>query len=174
MDLIESFSIDHRYIIPGIFISRVDDIDGNKVTTYDIRVKRPNVEPAIEVSAMHSLEHIIATYLRNNKDWKNEVIYWGPMGCLTGFYLILKGNRKPEDIYDLILNSFKEVEKYNIVPGAQEENCGNYLLHNLAMAKYYAKEFASYLINNKNNNKIYEYPKTKRLVTNDGNNFYDS
>ena len=174
MDLIESFSIDHRYIIPGIFISRVDDIDGNKVTTYDIRVKRPNVEPAIEVSAMHSLEHIIATYLRNNKDWKNEVIYWGPMGCLTGFYLILKGNRKPEDIYDLILNSFKEVEKYNEVPGAQEENCGNYLLHNLAMAKYYAKEFASYLINNKNNNKIYEYPKTKRLVTNDGNNFYDS
>ena len=174
MDLIESFSIDHRYIIPGIFVSRVDDIDGNKVTTYDIRVKRPNVEPAIEVSAMHSLEHIIATYLRNNKDWKNEVIYWGPMGCLTGFYLILKGNRKPEDIYDLILNSFKEVEKYNIVPGAQEENCGNYLLHNLAMAKYYAKEFASYLINNKNNNKIFEYPKTKRLVTNDGNNFYDS
>ena len=174
MDLIESFSIDHRYIIPGIFVSRVDDVDGNKVTTYDIRVKRPNVEPAIEVSAMHSLEHIIATYLRNNKDWKNEVIYWGPMGCLTGFYLILKGNRKPEDIYDLILNSFKEVEKYNIVPGAQEENCGNYLLHNLAMAKYYAKEFASYLINNKNNNKIFEYPKTKRLVTNDGNNFYDS
>ena len=174
MDLIESFSIDHRYIIPGIFISRVDDIDGNKVTTYDIRVKRPNVEPAIEVSAMHSLEHIIATYLRNNKDWKNEVIYWGPMGCLTGFYLILKGNRKPEDIYDLILNSFKEVEKYNEVPGAQEENCGNYLLHNLAMAKYYAKEFSSYLINNKNNNKIFEYPKTKRLITNDGNNFYDS
>ena len=174
MDLIESFSIDHRYLIPGIFISRVDDIDGNKVTTYDIRVKRPNVEPAIEVSAMHSLEHIIATYLRNNKDWKNEVIYWGPMGCLTGFYLILKGNRKPEDIYDLILNSFKEVEKYNEVPGAQEENCGNYLLHNLAMAKYYAKEFASYLINNKNNNKIFEYPKTKRLITNDGNNFYDS
>ncbi|MCR4898267.1 MAG: S-ribosylhomocysteine lyase [Acholeplasmatales bacterium] len=174
MDLIESFSIDHRYIIPGIFISRVDDIDGNKVTTYDIRVKRPNVEPAIEVSAMHSLEHIIATYLRNNNDWKNEVIYWGPMGCLTGFYLILKGNRKPQDIYDLILNSFKEVEKYNIVPGAQEENCGNYLLHNLAMAKYYAKEFASYLINNKDNNKIFEYPKTKRLITNDGNNFYDS
>ena len=174
MDLIESFSIDHRYIIPGIFLSREDSIGNEKATTYDIRLKRPNVEPAIDVLGMHSLEHIIATYLRNNKDWKNEVIYWGPMGCLTGFYLILKGNRKPEDIYDLILNSFKEVEKYNEVPGAQEENCGNYLLHNLAMAKYYAKEFASYLINNKNNNKIFEYPKTKRLVTNDGNNFYDS
>jgi S-ribosylhomocysteine lyase len=174
MDLIESFSIDHRYIIPGIFVSRVDDIDNNKVTTYDIRVKRPNVEPAIEVSAMHSLEHIIATYLRNNKDWKNEVIYWGPMGCLTGFYLILKGNRKPEDIYDLILNSFKEVEKYNEVPGAQEENCGNYLLHNLGMAKWYAKEFVEYLKKNKDNKLIFEYPKTKRLVTNDGNNFFDS
>ena len=89
MDLIESFSIDHRYIIPGIFESRVDDINGEKITTYDIRLKRPNVEPAIDVLAMHSLEHIIATYLRKNKDWKNEIIYWGPMGCLTGFYLIL-------------------------------------------------------------------------------------
>ena len=174
MDLIESFSIDHRYIIPGIFESRVDDINGEKITTYDIRLKRPNVEPAIDVLAMHSLEHIIATYLRNNKDWKNEIIYWGPMGCLTGFYLILKGNRMPEEIYDLILNSFKEVDKYTEVPGATEPNCGNYLLHNLAMAKYYAKDFANYLINNKDNNKIFEYPKTKRLITNDGNNFYDS
>ena len=174
MDLIESFSIDHRYIIPGIFESRVDNINGEKITTYDIRLKRPNVEPAIDVLAMHSLEHIIATYLRNNKDWKNEIIYWGPMGCLTGFYLILKGNRKPQDIYKLILDSFLEVDKYNIVPGAEEKNCGNYLLHNLAMAKYYAKDFANYLINNKDNNKIFEYPKTKRLITNDGNNFYDS
>ncbi len=174
MDLIESFSIDHRYIIPGIFVSRVDDINGSKATTYDIRLKRPNREPVIDVSAMHSLEHIIATFLRNNPEWKNEVIYWGPMGCLTGFYLILKGNRKPEEIYQLILDSFKEVEKYDEVPGATEENCGNYLLHNLRMAKWYAKEFADYLIENKNNHLIFEYPKTKRLITNDGNNFFDS
>lgn len=174
MDLIESFSIDHRYIVPGIFLSRQDDLSGNKVTTYDIRLKRPNVEPCIDVSAMHSLEHIIATYLRNNKDWKDQVIYWGPMGCLTGFYLILKGDRRPEEIYDLILNSFMEVDRYDEVPGAQEENCGNYLLHNLTIAKYYAKEFVLYLKENKNNPLIFEYPKTKRLVTNDGNNFFDS
>ena len=174
MDLIESFSIDHRYIIPGIFISRVDTISNGKATTYDIRLKKPNREPVIDVSAMHSLEHIIATYLRNNKEWKEEIIYWGPMGCLTGFYLILKGNRKPQEIYDLILNAFIEVDKYNEVPGATEENCGNYLLHNLPMAKWYAKEFVDYLKKNKENSLIFEYPKTNRLITNDGNNFYDS
>ena len=174
MDLIESFSIDHRYIIPGIFLSREDTLGDYKVTTYDIRLKRPNVEPAVDVSAMHSLEHIIATYLRNNKEWKNEIIYWGPMGCLTGFYLILKGNRKPSEIYDLILNAFSEVENYNYVPGTEEANCGNYLLHNLTFAKFYAKEFKEYLIKNKDNKLIFEYPKTKRLVTNEGNNFFDS
>ena len=77
MDLIESFSVDHRYIIPGIYLSRQDNVSNEKVTTYDVRLKRPNVEPAIDVSAMHSLEHIIATYLRNNEKWKNDVIYWG-------------------------------------------------------------------------------------------------
>ena len=174
MDLIESFSIDHRYIIPGIFESRVDNLSNDKITTYDIRMKKPNREPAIDVLAMHSLEHIIATYLRNNPDWKNEVIYWGPMGCLTGFYLILKGNRKPQEIYQLILDSFNEVNKYDYVPGATAENCGNYLLHNLDMAKWYANEFVEYLKNNKDNSLIYEYPKTKRLITNEGNNFFDS
>lgn len=174
MKLIESFSVDHRYIIPGIFLSRQDNISNGFATTYDIRLKRPNREPVIDVAAMHSLEHIIATYLRNNDEWKDEVIYWGPMGCLTGFYLILKGNRKPSELYQLILNSFKEVEKYNEVPGATEPNCGNYLLHNLPMAKWYAKEFVEYLEKNKDNELIFEYPKTKRLITDDGNNFFDS
>ena len=174
MELIESFSIDHRYIIPGIFLSRCDNVAGGKVTTYDIRLKKPNREPAIDVSAMHSLEHIIATYLRNNPEWKDEVVYWGPMGCLTGFYLILKGNRKPEELYQLMLDSFECVEGYNEVPGSTEENCGNYLLHNLPMAKWYAKEFVNYLKENKYNHLIFEYPKTKRLITNDGNNFFDS
>ena len=174
MDLIESFSIDHRYIIPGIFESRVDDINGNKITTYDIRLKKPNREPVIDVMAMHSLEHIIATFLRNNLNWKSEIIYWGPMGCLTGFYLILKGNRKPKDIYQLILDAFKCVNSYNEVPGATEENCGHYLMHNLNMAKIYADEFVNYLEKNKDNELIYNYPKTKRLITNDGKNFFDS
>ena len=174
MELIESFSVDHRYIVPGIFLSRFDKVSDGFVTTYDIRLKKPNREPAVDVAAMHSLEHIIATYLRNNKKWKDEIIYWGPMGCLTGFYLILKGNRKPEELYQLILNSFEEVNNYNEVPGSQEENCGNYLMHNLAMAKWYASEFVKYLKDNKDNPLIFEYPKTKRLITNEGNNFYDS
>ena len=98
MELIQSFSVDHTRIVPGIFLSRVDHLGDYSVTTYDVRLKRPNREPVIDVAAMHSLEHIIATFLRNDPDWKDEVIYWGPMGCLTGFYLILKGSRAPKEV----------------------------------------------------------------------------
>ena len=94
MDLIPSFTIDHTKLLPGVYVSRVDDVAGIKVTTYDIRLKRPNVEPCAGVGATHTLEHLIATYLRNNDEWKDKVIYWGPMGCLTGFYFILKASRR--------------------------------------------------------------------------------
>lgn len=174
MELIQSFSIDHATIIPGIFTSREDKVGKNIVTTYDIRLKRPNREPAIDVAAMHSLEHIIATFLRNDPDWKEDIIYWGPMGCLTGFYLILKGNRPPQEIYELVLNAFKSVSEAKDVPGATPVNCGNYLMHNLEMAKWYAKEFATYLESNSKNSEIFEYPRTGRLVTDDGRRFYDS
>ena len=174
MDLIPSFSVDHTKIIPGIFTSRVDTLGSETVTTYDIRVTKPNTEPAVDVAAMHTLEHLIATYMRNHDDWKNELIYWGPMGCLTGFYIILKGNRAPKEIHSLILGAFKSVEKSEAVPGATAENCGNYLMHNLPMAKWYAARFAEYLEKNKDNELIYEYPKTERLVTNDGQQFFDS
>ena len=174
MELIQSFSVDHTRIVPGIFTSRVDVQGDYKVTTYDIRLRKPNKEPVIEVAAMHSLEHIIATYLRNDPEWKDEVIYWGPMGCLTGFYLILKGNRAPKDIYDLMLGAFKSVEEAEEVPGATPENCGTYLMHNLEMAKWFANEFVNYLEANKDNDEIFEYPKTDRLVTEDGQHFYDS
>ena len=117
MELIASFSVDHTKIIPGIFTSRVDNVAGETVTTYDIRVTKPNVEPAIDVAAMHSLEHIIATYIRNDEEWKNEMIYWGPMGCLTGFYLILKGSRAPRELYGLMLSAFQSVENVQAVPG---------------------------------------------------------
>ena len=172
--LIPSFSVDHNRIVPGIFTSRVDDVGGNKVTTYDIRMLRPNKEPAVDVAAMHSLEHVIATFLRNDPDWKDEIIYWGPMGCLTGFYLILKGNLPPKDIYDLILRAFKSVADAENVPGASAVNCGNYLMHNLAMAKWYAERFVEYLVSNADNPEMYEYPKTTRLITEKGQNFYDS
>ncbi len=174
MELIQSFSVDHTRIIPGIFTSRVDRLGEHTVTTYDIRLKRPNREPVIDVAAMHSLEHIIATYLRNDPEWKDEVVYWGPMGCLTGFYLILKGSRKPEELYNLMLNAFSAVDSVEEVPGATAVNCGNYLMHNLEMAKWYAKEFADYLEENRDNGAIFEYPKTERLLTDDGQHFYDS
>lgn len=174
MELIQSFSVDHTHIVPGIFTSRVDTLGEYFVTTYDIRLRRPNVEPVIDVAAMHSLEHIIATYLRNDKDWKDEVIYWGPMGCLTGFYLILKGNRAPQDIYDLLLRAFKSVQDNEEVPGAAAINCGYYRMHNLEMAKWYAKEFVAYLEANAGNSKIFEYPKTERLITDEGQHFFDS
>ncbi len=174
MDLIPSFSVDHTKIIPGIFTSRVDVLGERKVTTYDVRVTRPNKEPAVDVAAMHSLEHLIATYLRNDPDWKDEVIYWGPMGCLTGFYLILKGERAPKEIYDLVLGAFRSVESAQEVPGALPVNCGNYLMHNLGMAKWYAARFADYLAANAGNPGIFEYPRSERLVTDDGRSFYDS
>lgn len=174
MDLIPSFSVDHTKIIPGIFISRQDEVNGGVITTYDVRVTRPNIEPAVDVAAMHSLEHLIATYLRNDPDWKNEIIYWGPMGCLTGFYLIMKGGRKPKEIHDLLLRAFKSVKDAQEVPGNTEENCGNYLMHNLTIAKWHAAKFADYLEKNKDNTDIFEYPKSDRLVTEDGKEFFDS
>lgn len=174
MELIQSFSVDHTKIVPGIFTSRVDTVENGTVTTYDIRLKRPNREPVIDVSAMHSLEHIIATFLRNDPDWKNEIVYWGPMGCLTGFYLILKGNRAPKEIYDLILHAFESVDAATEIPGATAVNCGNYQMHNLAMAKWYAAEFVDYLKANAGKPEIFEYPKTDRLVTEKGQEFYDS
>ena len=174
MELIASFSVDHTRIIPGIFVSRTDTVGNSTVTTYDIRLTKPNREPAIDPAAMHSLEHTIATCLRNDPDWKDEIIYWGPMGCLTGFYLILKGNRSPRAIKDLILKAFQSVQDTQSVPGATEKNCGNYLMHNLGMAKWYAAKFVDYLAANADNPAIFEYPQTERLVTEEGQQFFDS
>ena len=174
MELIQSFSVDHTRIVPGIFTSRVDRLGGYSVTTYDIRLKRPNREPVIDVAAMHSLEHLIATFLRNDPDWKDEVIYWGPMGCLTGFYLILKGSRAPEELYELMLRAFRFACEAQEVPGTTPENCGRCLMHDLGMAKWYAKEFISYLEANAGNKAIFEYPGAERPVTGGGQHFYDS
>ena len=174
MDLIPSFSVDHTKIIPGIFTSRVDTLGDQRVTTYDVRLRRPNTEPAIDVGAMHSLEHIVATYLRNDPVWKDQIIYWGPMGCLTGFYLILKGNRGPKAIFDLILRAFQAVEEAEDVPGASPVNCGFYLMHNLELAKWYARQFAGYLAANAEKPEIFEYPRSERPVTKDGRQFFDS
>lgn len=174
MELIQSFSVDHTKIIPGIYVSRKDEVGDSTITTYDIRMKRPNIEPAMDVAAMHSLEHIIATYLRNNKLWKDEVLYWGPMGCLTGFYLILSSYNSPECIYELMIDAFTAVLVATEVPGAAAINCGNYQMHNLEIAKYYAQEFIDYLVENKDNNDIYTYPQAERLMNSKGQRFFDS
>lgn len=174
MKLIPSFSVDHRAIVPGIFVSRRDAVGSGTLTTYDIRLCRPNREPVLDVAAMHSLEHLIATFLRNDPVWKDEIIYWGPMGCLTGFYLILKGSRPSEEIYDLILRAFRSVPDADSVPGATAENCGYYRMHNLDMAKWYAARFADYLAENAGRPEIFAYPKAARPLTDDGREFFDS
>ena len=174
MKLIQSFSVDHTKIVPGIFVSREDKVGGGTVTTYDIRLKRPNAEPVIDAAAMHSLEHIIATTLRNDPEWQDEVIYWGPMGCMTGFYLILKGDRGSREIYEVVLKAFRSVKDAQEVPGAAPVNCGHYLMHDLAMAKWYAAEFVAYLEANAGRSEIFEYPRSDRLTTRDGRKFFDS
>ena len=174
MEMIPSFSIDHSRIVPGIYTSRTDTLGGQTVTTYDVRVTRPNIEPAVDVAAMHSLEHLIATYMRNDPDWKDQVIYWGPMGCLTGFYLILKGSRAPREVYDLVLRSFRAAESADEVPGAEAVNCGNYRMHNLEMARWHARRFADYLAAHADDPAIFEYPRSERLVTGNGRQFFDS
>jgi len=171
MELIPSFQVDHTKIIPGIYESRVDTLGSEKATTFDIRMKKPNAEPAIHPNAMHTIEHIVATFLRNDAEWKDRIIYWGPMGCLTGCYLIVKGNPQPQEICPLMIRAFEHCAEYEgPVPGATVVNCGNYLLHDLPMAKYEAKRFVEILKNNPG----FEYPTTQRIVTEKGKTFFDS
>ena len=169
MEVVQSFTIDHTRLKPGIYVSRED----KGFTTFDLRITEPNKEPAIAPAAIHSLEHLMATWFRNS-EVKGDVVYVGPMGCLTGFYLIMKGNRAPKEILDLLLGAFQSVEASEDVPGASPVNCGNYLMHNLPMAKWYARRFADYLANNRDNQNIFEYPKSERLMTDDGRQFFDS
>ena len=174
MDLIPSFAVDHTQIIPGIFESRVDIMGDECVTTFDVRLKRPNREPSIDPAAMHTMEHIVATYLRNHALWKNELVYWGPMGCLTGFYLIVKGRPAPCDMYPVILEAFEYLSAFEgEVPGATPQNCGKYLMHDLPMAKWEARRYVEYL-KSADKDRIFEYPRTERLTLEDGQEFFDS
>ncbi len=171
MELIASFQVDHTKIVPGIYVSRTDEIGGETATTFDIRMKRPNVEPAIHPNALHTIEHIVATYLRNDAQWKDRIVYFGPMGCLTGNYLIVKGSPRPQDIYPLVIAAFEHLRDYKgDVPGATAVNCGNYLLHDLEIAKWEAARFVEIL----RSRPSFEYPKAERLTTGDGAVFYDS
>ena len=142
MEKIPSFTIDHCRLKRGIFVSRRDLVGGEVVTTFDIRMKEPNREPALHNGALHTIEHLAATYLRNNAEWKDRIIYWGPMGCLTGNYLLMRGDLQPNDILPLMQETFRFIANFEgEIPGAAPRDCGNYLLHDLPMARWEAQRF---------------------------------
>ena len=142
MEKIPSFTINHNLLLRGIYVSRKDTIGGDTVTTFDIRMKEPNREPALHPGALHTIEHLAATYLRNDQEWKDNIVYWGPMGCLTGNYLLMKGDLQPSDIVELMKRTFRFVAEFEgEVPGAAPKDCGNYLLHDLPMARLEARRY---------------------------------
>ena len=133
----------------GIYVSRKDQVGGEVVTTFDIRMKEPNREPALHIGALHTIEHLAATYLRNNPEWKDRILYWGPMGCLTGCYLLLRGDYESSDIADLMRNTFSFIANYQgDIPGAAPRDCGNYLLHDLPMARLEARRYLEEVLQN--------------------------
>lgn len=142
MEKIPSFTIDHLKLKRGIYVSRQDKVGNEVVTTFDVRMKEPNNEPALHQGAIHSMEHLAATFLRNDAEWKDRIIYWGPMGCLTGNYLIVKGDLKSEDVLELMKRTFRFIAGYEgDIPGATPQDCGNYLLQDLPMARWEACKF---------------------------------
>ena len=142
MKKIPSFTIDHIHLLRGIYVSRKDEVNGEVITNFDIRMKAPNREPALGQGALHTIEHLAATYLRNEPHWADKVIYCGPMGCLTGNYLLMKGDLQPQDILVLMQDTFRFVAQYTgEIPGTTPEDCGNYLLHDLPMAKWEAEKY---------------------------------
>lgn len=142
MKKIPSFQIDHMRLQRGIYVSRKDVVGNDVVTTFDIRMKQPNREPALHPGAIHTLEHLAATFLRNDAEWADRIVYWGPMGCLTGNYLLMRGDLTPKDILPLMRRTFQFVAEFEgEVPGAAPADCGNYLLHDLPMAQYESRKF---------------------------------
>lgn len=142
MDKIPSFTIDHNRLLRGVYVSRKDAVGGETVTTFDVRMKEPNREPALGQGALHTIEHLAATYLRNDPEWKARIVYWGPMGCLTGNYLLVRGDYESRDIVPVLVRTFRFIESYEgDVPGAAPKDCGNYLLHDLPMARYEAAKY---------------------------------
>ena len=150
MEKIASFTINHTKLLRGIYVSRKDKIAGGGiVTTFDIRMKRPNREPAISQPALHTIEHLAATFLRNNPEWSDKIVYWGPMGCCTGNYFLVQGDLQPQDILQLMTDTFKFISEYDgEIPGATANDCGNYMLHNLPMAKWEAKKYLVEVLEN--------------------------
>lgn len=149
MEKIPSFTVNHLTLRRGVYVSRQDNVGGNIVTTFDIRMKAPNREPALHVNATHAIEHLAATFLRNHEVWADRIIYWGPMGCLTGQYLIVQGNLQPTDILPLLIETFEFIEAFEgEIPGANPRDCGNYQLMDLNIARWEARKFLNEVLHN--------------------------
>ena len=148
MEKITSFTIDHIKLLPGLYVSRKDKAGSETVTTFDLRLTKPNDEPVMNTAEIHTMEHLAATYLRNEPQWKDRVLYFGPMGCRTGFYLLLIGDYTSEDALPLVRDCFRFIrDSRGEVPGASAKDCGNYLDMNLSMANYWGAKYAGLLEN---------------------------
>lgn len=158
MEKIASFTIDHLRLYPGVYVSRKDNVGQSVVTTFDIRMTRPNFEPVMNTAEMHAIEHLGATFLRNNSTYGSKVVYFGPMGCRTGFYLLLSGDYESKDIVGLLLDMFKFISNFEgEIPGASAKDCGNYIDMNLPMAKYLANKYVKEVLLNITDKNLY-YP----------------
>ena len=148
MEKIASFTVDHIKLLPGLYVSRKDKVGAETVTTFDLRLTKPNEEPVLNTAEVHTIEHLAATYLRNEPQWKTKVLYFGPMGCRTGFYLLLAGDYTSRDVLPLVLDCFRFIRDYRgEVPGASPKDCGNYLDMNLNMANFWGRRYAALLEN---------------------------
>lgn len=146
MEKITSFTIDHIKLEPGLYVSRKDKVGSETVTTFDLRITNPNEEPVMNTAEIHTMEHLGATYLRNNRQWKDRVLYFGPMGCRTGFYLLLAGDLSSRDVLELVMDCFRFIRDFRgEVPGASAKDCGNFLDMNLPMANYWGSRYAALL-----------------------------
>jgi S-ribosylhomocysteine lyase len=142
MEKITSFTVNHLTLLPGVYVSRKDTVGQEVITTFDLRMTRPNFEPVMNTAEVHTLEHLGATFLRNHKEYKDKVIYFGPMGCRTGFYMVLAGDYTSKDVIPLVTEMFTFMKDFEgEVPGAAARDCGNYLDMNLGMAKYVAAKY---------------------------------
>ena len=149
MEKIASFTIDHIKLQPGVYVSRKDHIGAEVITTFDLRMTSPNEEPVMNTAEMHTIEHLGATFLRNHPVYKEKIIYFGPMGCRTGFYLLLAGDLSSADIVPLMVEMFEFIKDFNDeIPGASPKDCGNYLDQNLPMANYLAKRYLENVLYN--------------------------
>jgi S-ribosylhomocysteine lyase len=154
---IPSFTINHETMLRGIYVSRKDQVGDGIATTFDIRMKEPNREPVMDTDSLHTIEHLAATYLRNHPEWKEKLIYWGPMGCRTGNYMVLKGDLESQDLVGIMKETFQFIADFeDPIPAAAPKECGNWLDHNLPMARWEAKKYVDEVLSKiKDENLVY-------------------